>query len=270
MDVAEAFAGVNKVIIGGSKVAFVDYRYAAAQAKGSFLGGGTFGGKSAARIRLVGVTDAEKQQITDAVYSDFVKKLEAAGYDVLDRRLLEGAAGCQDVPSYPVPYRDDPMGSNTELSLFVPSSFGKVRFFQGDAAIGVSVPFSVKTINVIASEYASKDAVKGLSANYIVDFAATENYAGRTYANVGVSDVLSLAPGSSVAIIGGHGGTFSKDNGRIHITSGKLSTEQFGEVVDSTPDINSTVETEVNVLSAVAGMGTNVSRQYEVKADASR
>ena len=270
-DVGDAFKGAEKVVIGGFKVGFVDYRYAAAQAKGSFLGGGTFGGKSSARIWLKGISDADRQKITDMAYANFVEALKKAGYQVVDRKVLEAASGYGDVPGYAVPYRDDPMGSNTEISLFVPSNFGKVQFFLADGGLGVAVPFSTKSMNVIAAEFANKHPdTKVLAVNFLIDFAATENYAGRSYANVGVSDILSVLHGSSVWIYGGWGGTFSKDNGSIHATSGMVSTDPFGEVAEVTPEINSQVETAVNVISAFAGMGTNVSRHYEVKADPDR
>jgi hypothetical protein len=270
VEAPETMKGGNKVMVAGFKVIFIDYRLVTAQAKGSFLGGGTFGGKSSARVRLTGIDDATKQRITDTAYKDFVRLLKANGFEVVDHKVLAQQPGYAKLPSYDTPYRDDPMGSDTERSLFVPTSFGKVRFFTNDAAAGISVPFSTKSINTVVSDYAGKSGVIGLSVNLIVDFASSEQYAGRSYSKVTVSDILSIAPGSRVTYLGQWQGSFNPGHGSMHAKSALVSTEPFGKISDSTPDVNKTVETAVNVASALLGGGTNISNQYEIAADSAQ
>lgn len=269
-DSGQAFKGAQKVIIGGFKVTFIDFSHASAQAGKGFLGGSGFGGKSSARVRLAGIDDADRQRLTDAAYKSFVQTLKDNGFEVLNYALLAQQQGYADVPSYATPYRDTPFGADKELSMFQPSDFDQLRFFLRDSTAGVSIPFSTKSLDALASELGEKQGIHTLAVNYIIDFASTEQYEGRSTSNVAVSDIMSLAPGSSVAVIGGWSSTFNHKDGRLHIEQPMVSTAEFGSVSDVTPDVNKTVETAVNIVSALGGIGTNISRHYTVMADPSK
>ena len=275
VDTGKAFAGAQQVVIGGFKVGFVEHKKMKAKAGGGFLGSG-FGGKSLAKVTLTGVDQATRQAIADAAYADFVSGLRAAGYDVVDRDVLLSSEAFSGAKTHATPYEtnDSSLAVGADITYYVPSEFGgKIRIFMSDAlgtggALGWSNPSSA------ASKFAHErdGSIRVLAVNYLVDFANSESYGGMhtSTSSVSVYQGLSVKPSSGVGIIGGHGGTFSTAIGALRLGQAKYSTETFGEVVDVTSSASKTTETVVNVASALLGGGTNISRRYEVQADAGR
>ncbi|MES1944623.1 hypothetical protein PC39_10927 [Salinisphaera sp. PC39] len=275
VDKGKAFAGTQKVVIGGFKVGFVEYKKMKAKAGGGFLGSG-FGGKSLAKVTLAGVDETTRQVIVDAAYADFVSGLSAAGYEVVDRGVLLSSDAFSGAKTHAAPYEtdDSTLAVGADVTYYVPTEFdGKIRIFMSDAmglggALGWSHPSSAAT--KFADEH--DGALRVLVVNYLIDFANSENYGGMhtSTSSVSVYQGLSIKPDSGVEIIGGHGGTFSSAVGSLRLGQAKYSTETFGEVVDVTSSASKTTETVVNVASALLGGGTNVSRRYEVQADPGR
>lgn len=275
VDKGKAFADTKKVVIGGFKVGFVEHKKMKAKAGGGFLGSG-FGGKSMAKVTLTGVDEATRQAIVDAAYTDFVTGLREAGYEVIDRRVLLSSEAFSGAKAHMTPYEtdDSTLAVGADATYYVPSEFaGKIRVFMSDAlgtggALGWSNPSSA------ASKFAAErdGTVRVLAVNYLIDFANSESYGGThtSTSSVSVYQGVSVKPDSGLGIIGGHGGTFSSAIGTLRLGQAKYSTKSFGEVVDVTSSASKTTETVMNVASALLGGGTNVSRRYEVQADADR
>lgn len=262
----EAFIGAQKVAIASFKIGYMEEGKAVAKA------GTGFGGKSTAALKLVGIDDALRQEVTDEIYRHFVSELQANGYEVIDRQKLLASEHFQKAKTYESPYRKESslIGSSNELTYFTPSSFGGKMFIWpsdglGMGGIGWSNP------SAAASQYADKhpEGVRVLNVTYIVDFANADVSGGRwsTYSGVQIAQGLSVRPGSVVGITGGHGGTFSKKIGSATLGQPVYTTESFAEVKDITSGAFKGVQIATNALSALTGGGTNQTRQFEIIAD---
>ncbi len=260
-----AFTGTSKVAIASFKIGFMEEGKAIAKA------GTGFGGKSTAGLKLLGIDDALRQQVTDVMYDDFVQQLRNGGYEVVDRQELVESEPFRKVKDYEAPYRkkSSMFGSGNEMTYFTPSSFGGRMYIMpsdnlGMGGLGFSNPL------MASCEFAEKNGeIRVLYVTYVVDFANAEMRGGRwsTYSGVKIGQGLSVRTGSQLGIAGGHGGTFSKKNGSAALGQPCFTTEEFGEVVDVTSGAYKTVQVATNLLSAVTGGGTNQTREFEIKAD---
>lgn len=267
----KAFAGVRKVVVAAFKVAFVEKKKLKAQARGSFLGGGTFGGRSSARVSLNGPDESTRQEIVDRAYADFVAALRARGYEVVDRGDLLAFEKYAATKKLAWPYATDasPYVLGAELSYYSPSGFEGVRLFLADG-LGLAGGIGWSAPSMGAALYAEQTGTRVLSVNLVLDFANADSYESRTTSGLQVGQGLAVVSGSGLELIGGQSGTFSTNNGTIALGQPCFSPETFGEVVDVTPERNAGVELAANAVSALLGGGTNISREFEVRADPAR
>jgi len=264
VETEKAFLGVNEVVIGSFKVGFVEEDKAARKAGG-------YGGKASATSKLVGVSRADMQALTDALYDDFLAQLRGNGYQVLDRAPLLADAKFKATKSFPAPFEtDDAVAAmGADCVYFVPAALGSsaLHLFASD---GISVmSWSLNNPTVAATQYAEANKVKVLSVNYLVDFVNADGHGGRftSTASVQVGQGISIKPSSGISLIGGQGGTFSKVNGAIRLGQPISSTETFAEIVDVTSTAHKSVEVASNVIGVLGGVGTNQSRDFEVRAN---
>lgn len=260
----KAFAGTKAVAVGSFKVGFVEAGGASAKASG-------FGGRSSAKVKLIGIDDATRQKITDTAYEDFLTQLESHGYTVSDRAALLGSDRFSKAKTIAAPYRTDNAGAalGAEVVYFQPSSFPQMHLFLEDGVTGFANAFGFGNPSVAANEYASKSGAKVLVVTLLVDVANADTHGGRftSTSAVKVGQGLSVKPGSGIALLGGGGGTFQTSNGTVRLGQPQFSTETFGEMVDVTSGAAKSVELASNVASALLGGGTNISRKFELRAD---
>lgn len=260
----KAFAGAQKIAIGSFKVGFIE------EGKSSAKAGRGFGGKATAKLELTGVPDSVKQQITDAAYADFINQLKALGYEVIDYETLIQDADYAKSKAIDLPFKTDnsPYALGQEITYLAPSGFDGLRLFQKDG-MGLKGGIGFNSPTMAAVKYAEQTGSKVVSVNYIVDFANAAGSGGsfRSTASVSVGQGLSVKPGSGVELIGGQGGTFSKNNGSIELGQPVFTTETFAEVIEDTSTANKSIQYAANAVSLLGGMGSNISRSYEIRAN---
>lgn len=273
VDTADAFKGIDEVIIGGFLVGFDTYKYNKSQAGGGLMGGG-FGGKTTAKSTLKGVSHAQMQSITEAAYQDFVAELKSQGIKVASRSGLVASKDFADTRTYPNPYKNDTSGilkgGNTTY-YFAPKALTPTRIFMGDI-MDVSGGFAFGNASMGASTYAEKNGAKILHVVLHVNFVNADEQGGwaSTSSTIKVGQGLSVSPASHVGVIGGQGGTFSTNIGSITIGQPITSDKKFADVEESTTGTMKTVTAVTNVAGLLGGIGTNHSRDYNFNANASQ
>jgi len=263
------FKGMDQVVVASFKVAFVESKTERQRAGGGLFGGG-FGGNATAGLELTGVPVETMQQITDAAYEDFVARLGAAGYRVLSRDVLLGSEDFRRASSDASPLRESAsfFGSSTGMTYVAPTSHGGIYWFMGEA--DKTGGFGFANASTAAMAFSGKTGIRVLSVFYTIDFANSDGYGGqfRRSAAVEVGQSLSLAPGGGITVHGGQGG-MSVASQYSHVKLGQpiYSDQTFAEVVTTTGEAEKGVEVGVNLFRAVAGLGTNQRRDFEVRAD---
>lgn len=269
VDTEKAFQGVNDIIVGGFKIGFIESKTDKAQASGGLMGGG-FGGRSSAEMSLQGVNDSVKQDITEAAYKDFVANLKAKGYKVANSSELFNDKDFSGTKTYESPYVDDQDGlltSGAVTKFFQPKEFGKMRFFAGES-MNVMGGFAFGNPSAAATTFAEKSGKKVIHVVYIVDFSNAQDNSGITTSAINVGQGISVNPGSSkLGLIGGQGGTFSTVNGSITVGQPIYSTKTFGKVEGTSSDLYKGAEVALNLTTAILGGGTNIRREFVVKAE---
>lgn len=272
---AEALAGVSNVVIASFKVGFIESAKQVNKAKGSFLSGATFGGKARGNMTLEGVSAEVKQKIADQAYADFVSQLTAKGYTVLDRTDFAGSSDYSAMNVKNFPYEVDISG--------MLSKYGKTMFYQPSELGTTGVPFandlesntgigaSLKMAAAFSSDakvaaYAEKNHIGVISATYVVDFAAAGGHEGISSASIKIGQNLAVTR-ASVKMIVSNSSTFKSGLSNIYLGQSIQSGEKFGEVVNTTSDVDAVVQEVANVASLVVGQGTNRSRDFTIKAD---
>lgn len=261
VDTAAAFKDKKEVVIGSFQIAFLEEKKASNKAGGGLFGSG-FGGKSSANMTLVGLDTPRFQAITEAAYADFVQKLQAAGYTVVDRSTLAAHEDFKNVSSEVSPREEegDLFGFGVTQKVVAPKAIGKL--YAG--GFGFSNP------QVGAIGFADKTGTPVLFVNYTIDFANKSGGHGGYWSNSSSLEVgqgLSVPPGGGISFVGGQAGTFSSANGSIKLGQPVFSTDTFGEVVNTNSEGYVAAETAVNVIGVLGGVGSNQSRSFEVKAD---
>jgi len=273
VDNEKAFNGVNQVIIGSFKVAFLESKKASNKAGGGLMGSG-MGGKASANMELKGLDMATMQLITDQAYQDFQNKLKSAGYTIADRSQLLAYPAFASTTSTPAPFKEESsfFGASADTTYMTPTGFGPLHFFLGE--YGKTGGFGLSNPYMAATKFAGEKGIPVISAAYTVDFANTGGHGNKwsMSASMQVSQGLSVAPGGGVMMVGGQmGGTFGANpNGSVKLGQAVASDVEFGTVETTTSDAAVAGEVALNVVTAVLGGGTNQSRSFAVTADPSR
>lgn len=280
VDGASGLKDVQKVVVGSFKVGFVESAKQTNQAKGSFMKS-SFGGKARGNVTLEGVSKQTMQDITNAAYADFMTKLKAQGYQVVDRSALTSSSEYSSMTQKEFPYLADSSGFLSEYGktvFYQPSALGTTGIaFSGDfpeSSSGVSfVPIVGGISNVMsmqgdmkAASYAEKNGTAVISATYVLDFAAAGGHSGISSASVKVGQNLAVTQGS-VKVLSGGSSTFKNGLATISLGQPIQSGQVFGEVIDDTTGADIALQEASNVASLLLGQGTNRSRDYIIKAE---
>ena len=260
-DTPKAFAGKQRVVIGDFKVGFLTHSTARAKATGGFSGGGS--SNVSAVASLEGVSSDTFQQLTEAAYRDFVSDLEANGYEVVDRSTLTSHSAYKKANTREAPYEfdDSPFVMGAELVYHTPEGFDlHMHPRDGEThGLGWSNPASA------FADFAEKTDLPVLNVNLLVDFVNEEGVGGaRDWAMVSIAPGLSITPGSSVQIIGGHSGTFSNTVGSVTLGQPVYTTDGYATNVE---EVTSGAQKAGNVFAALGGLGKKTTA-YEITADA--
>lgn len=260
-----SFKDVQEVTVGNFVVGFATYKTDSAKA-GNFMTSG-FGGKSKAKSTLIGIDDATMQKITDSAYKDFVADLKAKGYKVVDHSALEQNAQFAKAKTYENGLEDSSgglFGTSSKTKFFAPTGY-KVRSI-GDVP-GLSGGFAFDNPLHGVTEYAKQSNVKVLSMVYVLDFANAESYGGLSSSSVNVGHGMTAVPDfTKLTLVRGEMGTFSNGVGSLTIGQPISSDKSFGEIKNTNSDAYKAAEVATNVLGTLAGVGSNVTREYDVNA----
>ncbi len=272
-----AVKNVNDVVIGSFKVGFVESGKQVNQAKGTFMKR-AMGGNAKGNVKLEGVSSAEMQAVTEAAYRDFVGKLQAKGFNVVNRSQFTSSDDYANMSKDKYPMETDSSGflsSYGKTVFYQPAAFGSEGIsFANDIPkeqtgtgflSGIQNTMSVRG-DMKAASFAEESKVAVVSATYVVDFAAAGGHAGISSASVVVGQNLAVTQGS-VKIISGGSDSFTNGTAVFALGQPVESGQSFGEVINDTSDADVAVQEVTNVASIFMGQGTNRSRDYIVKAD---
>lgn len=265
---AGAFEGKQQVVIGGFKVGFNESKKLQNKASGGLFGGG-FGGKSTGLVKLENVSDSTRQQITDAIYNDFVANLQANGYSVVARSNFTSSKAYEGTKEYDFPYENDDSGFLSSYGVaqyYSPSAIGnKQPIFMGEID-GVTGGFGFANPMNGAGEYSESTGVAVLNVTYFVDFAGAGGHAGITSSSLEVGQLLAVDSGT-LGITGGASGSFSSNVGTLTLGQPIASDKEFATIVNNSSDVSVGIETATNIASALLGGGTNQSREFVFNAN---
>ena len=265
---ASSMAGMQNVVIGSFKVGFADSSKQKKKAKGGVLGSG-MGGNATGNVKLEGISQQVKIDVAEAAYNDFLSKLSANGFNVVNRSTLTSSAQYQNASKTDFPYVDDNSG--------ILSAYGQTVYFQPPSlgAQGIMLMNDVPGSNGFAglgsadskmADFASKNNIAVISATYLIDFAAAGGHESATSASVKVGQNLAVTQGTVKFV---KSGTSSFTNGTPTVSLGQPveSGKEFGTVIDDSSTAGIAVQEAANVVGVLLGGGTNRSRDYIIQAD---
>jgi len=271
IDNAAALNGVGQAVIGAFSVAFLTSRDDRARAGGGLLGSAG-GGNSMARTALEGLSDADFQNATDALFADFTAQVQGAGFTLGDRApLLEAVRRLNGTPFESGGQYEVILGrnSNADSRVFSPSSLDGVwvpreamnlinlpRFQAGRSGVGFAMG---------AQNFARQSGQAVVNAVYVVDFAQADAYGGAfAYSSrVDVAAGLSLTPEASRVFAYAPNGRVATAMVRQPIAVGG----DFGTFADTTSGGMRATQAAVNAVTLLTRGYSNSSRQYVMTAD---
>lgn len=268
VDTASAFKGKTDVVIGGFKIGFNESKSMQNKASGGIFGVSS-GGRSSGKVKLENIDDSTRQQITDAIYNDFVADLKAKGYNVRNRSEFISSKAYDGTKEYDFPYENDDSGFLSSYGVaryFSPTSIGnKQPIFMGEID-GVTGGFAFANPMNAASTYSDSTGTAVINVAYFVDFAGKGGHESMNYSSLEVGQLLSVDQGK-LGFTGGQGGSFSSAIGSMTLGQPIASDKEFAKVINNSSDVDVGVETALNVFSTVIGGGTNQSREFVFDAD---
>lgn len=269
----EALKGVKDVVIASFKVGFSESSVAHKKAGGGLFSSGS-GGNAKGKVKLEGISESLRKEITETAYNDFVAKLKSNGYNVISRSKLTSSEQYGKAKKYKFPYLVDNSGWFSDYGktyFYQPASFGNEGILFSNDIQGETGGFAFANGNMQASEYAKANNVAVISATYFVDFVAAGGHGGRwsTTASVEVGQNLAVTSGS-LKVIKDYSSTFNAGQADVKLGQPVESGKEFGTIKDVTTTTDKTVQEVTNVLSIVMGQGTNRSRDYVIKANPSK
>lgn len=253
IDTAKAFAGKKDVVIGAFRVGFVTYNKVSHSTGSSLLAAAHTAGRASAKSTLMGVDAATMQKITDAAYADFVSKLKANGYNVIDRSKLAALPEFKKMSTEKAPYETDENGM--DLTYFTPAGMP-----MKGSGFGFSHPMTAMAAS------AEKLGVPVLDVDYKLNFANGSG-AGWSVATVEVGQGISIPPGSGVTLYGGQMGTFSNNVGSVKLGQPVYSTQAFATIEDTTTNADIALQTATNVVGHLLGSGGSAAKAFNFHAD---
>ena len=267
VDTPKAFKGKQKVAIGGFKVSFVTEEKMTSKNRGSFLGGGGGMARATAHVKLNGISKELMQTITNEAYKNFITTLTNSGYSIVPKeQLLSNKIYSEIVTkNSPLSTEEAMPGFKANALVFAPNG-EKLRLFsnQGDGlqAYGSTSP------EAGFSGAAEKLGIPILDVFYLVTFAYSEKYSGRSTANISVGQSIQVKRESKATITSGYGGTFSTDNGWIKLEKEEVSTKEFANIVKEEKSASSKIGSVISAgITVLLGGGERELETYNYNAN---
>lgn len=269
----KALAGVQDVVIGSFKIGFTESAVESRKAGGGLLGSGS-GGKSQGNIKLEGISNSDRQQITETAYRDFVATLTAQGYNVVDRSAFINSAAYTKAKKYTFPYTEDNSGflsSYGKSTFFQPSSLGNEGIMFTNDIQGVTGGFAFSNGEMAATTYALESGIPIISATYLIDFATAGGHGNNwtSTSSVKVGQNLAVTSGT-LKIVKDQSSSFKKGTAIMSLGQPIEAGKEFATIEDATATSDKVVMQTLNVTSAILGGGTNQKKDFVVRANAGK
>lgn len=266
----ENVKGEQKVVIGAFRVAFNQSVKASAQSSALFSSNSVSAHMDGT---LHGLDDSVYQAITDAAYADFVTKLKAGGFAVVEPRDLGQSPLYAKLAGVDNPQALD--SSTTGKVIMVAPTGTKLTLFPGDngVASGFSGFDGGSPIRVFPALIKEQQAGV-ISVTYYIDFLNAES-SGKSLVAGGDAEV-SMGQGLSVRAGSGIAYSTVKGSQCVGYCPNITSTVKLGQAVYSSQAYGSTRDTTsgaANALGAVSGIlsGRGFStKSIEIDADPAR
>ncbi|MFA5522399.1 MAG: hypothetical protein WCY98_11265 [Castellaniella sp.] len=270
-----AFKDVQQVVIGGFKVGFneskelIDHR-----------GGGLTGPSRTAvgQVKLEGVSDAVRQQITDAVYERFVALLQDNGYEVVPRSTFTSIPEYAKVKETEFPFVDDKSGLFSSYgvgTVYAPTAMGRHQpFFEGEQEPGMFTGFDLMGIVNASSNFARYSPARLMNVSFTIDFAAAADTRGFVKHALELGQALAV-DSARLGITGGSTGVYAHRTGSITLGQPVASESEFATIEDATDEVSAGARLATSMvfgflkggLAGAAGSSQDQTREYIFHAD---
>lgn len=269
---AKVVKGTQRVVVGQFTVGFLIERKDSAKAGGGLMGGG-FGGRSTTRSTLAGYTPADLQAVADGAYEDFVARLTASGFEVMDRGPLAASPAYAKSKPNATPFemsvttgRDD----KAKVLFIGATQTGPLRLAAGDVLAGgfSAMGLAMSGMQVIngQTEFAKATGANVLNVIYYVDFADSDEYGGwfRSSSAIKVKGSLALLPDQSkLTVIAPN-----YKSATLALANPVAVGGDFFEAADTTTGAQKASQTVANIIGVLGGVGTNSSKRMTFTARA--
>ncbi len=278
----KAFADLQQVIIGGFKVGFNESKTVSGSSR-------LVAGKTTGEMMLEGVDAQTRQHITDLAYADFVRQLQAQGYQIVARETFTGHPAYAKLSEHDFPFRDDQSALFSSYGVgnyYSPTALGARQVFFPDeipesANAGLANLFrstpgrGLSAIGLTAAlqEFTVATGIPVINVLYLVDFAAGSS-AGFSVSQLKLGQLLSVDH-AIIGLTAGAGGTFNNKLGRLNLGQPVPSQQPFATMEDKTTTVTKIAEGANNLffkggILGAAGIGGDHTRTYVFRADAAR
>lgn len=241
---ADGFKGVSQVVLGQFSVVFITKTV-------SYSGGGFLSTSGSAKAigQLAGVDAATYQQVTDAVYADFLKKLATSGITVADPAAYYASHYYQSVKS-------EEQGHSVTMPLEDKDSVDAVAYWptamthRDNFALNLRfMDAGRRDVYTAEYDYARTSGIPVLNVVYVVDFAEpAKSSGGGAFQSIKVSAALAISPrGSQMVLMDTRG-----NPAKIVLNKPLAEEGAFAEIRDITSGLQKSAES-AQMIGNVAG-----------------
>lgn len=274
VDYEKGFAGVNKLVIGGFKVGFNDSKELKQKQSNIFRPSTSQTGL----VKLDGVDQATRQQITDDMYEHFIQTLKSGGYQLVSRDELTSIPAYKEVKETDFPYEDDDSSLFSSYGVghfYSPSQIGpKQPLFPGELKNpGMFAGFSGMGIAKAVDSFAKVSDARVINVAYIVDFAGASS--GDFFSTAMEVSQIMTVDSAILGISKGGSGVQTAATGRLTLGQPIASEIAFSQIRDDTNEVEAGALLAVNLVTGfftggvagAASQSTNQTREYVFIAD---
>ena len=265
-----AFKGASRIAIAGFNVGFILESTDQTKKTGGMIG--AFGGATKAKSRLVGVTPAMMQQITDAAYADFTAQMAALGVSVMEPAAVFGDANFAKVKTRPGPIDINielEKGSKGKATFYKPTALPAQVMLASDFAgsglgsLGLSMSAGQNAYHL--ANYAKLAAVPVVDVTYLIDFSQQQRPGAFSFSGIKVNANLGIVPTySKLTVMGPNGQQDMLTLGQPVSVDG-----DFIVASDASSGADKTLQSAANVAAGLfgpAGMMFGKSRKFDFTA----
>lgn len=219
---------------------------------------------SIVKSKLVGVSSAEYQAITDAAYEDFIMRLQAAGYVLQDRATLvadkqmtkvryvtSGATGT-------VQFGKD---AKAKAVFYAPKAFGSNGLMDGEVGGGESQGLGgmlagVASMAPLQGEmmFAAINKQPVINVAYVIDYADAERYGGTFAYQASVTTTASLAVVETLSKVEAYTG---KGTASLVLATPIAVGGDFGTLAGTTTSGQKLDNALGSIIGGIGGVGSN-------------